>query len=76
MKYLADIDFQTRLRKLIRDCNAVVDDYKGGRITEQHAFKQLAELEQKAFDEDKNAEPDGDYTYTVAMAMDEITSLE
>jgi hypothetical protein len=75
-QYIASGDFQTRLRKLIKNCEEIVDQYKSKKVSAEEACDKLGKLEEQAYKEDQYAEPDGDYTYTVAMAIDEIYKLE
>lgn len=70
------LGYISQLRKLIEDCDNVGERYKSGKITVEEAMKELAQLEIDAYELDEHAEPDGDYTYTVATKMGEIFELE
>ena len=56
--------------------NQVVGDFKSGNITKEIAFKQLQIIEEKAYNSIPDAEPDGDITYAVASAVEEIERTE
>jgi len=64
------------LRDQIAKSDHIVEQFKQGTLTIKQAYKELELLEKKAYDEDKDAEPDGDYTYTVAVAMEEIENFD
>ena len=50
----------------------VVDLLEEGRYTKAQARKELRTIEDNWYKKLPNAEPDGDITYAVASAMDEI----
>ena len=53
--------------------NSVVKDFKDGKITRQQARIRFAEIEDLAYHRIPHAEPDGDITFAVALAVAEIS---
>ena len=55
-----------------KQCMEVVGAFKRGLITKETALHQLQLIEERAYARYPNAEPDGDITYCVAIAVGEI----
>jgi hypothetical protein len=53
----------------------IVADFKAKKLTKSEAFSKLETLENQAYALIPNAEPDGDITYCVACAVNEILQL-
>ena len=56
-----------------QQCKRVVRKFKIGLISNVRAYSILREIEENAYSKIPNAEPDGDITYCVACAYDEIS---
>lgn len=52
--------------------NKVVEDFKSSRCPKNVAIERLIKIENDAYKIITDAEPDGDITYAVALALDEI----
>ena len=48
--------------------NAVVRDFKDGKITKKAALVRIQDIENLAYAKVPNAEPDGDITFAAALA--------
>lgn len=59
-----------------RQCTSVVNRFKEGLITKEAAFKELQAIEENAYRRIPDAEPDGDITYAVAVAVGNIEGEE
>jgi len=55
-----------------KQCEEIIAAFKRGLIQEETARRQLQFVEELAYARYPNAEPDGDITYCVATAFDEI----
>ena len=53
-------------------CNEVIVKFRMGLIGKDLAYKELEHIENRAYRLIPNAEPDGDITYCVACAIDEV----
>jgi hypothetical protein len=58
--------------KVAADCRRVKRDFMKAAIDYNEARKRLKEIEKKAFEEDPNAEPDGDITYYAASTLSDL----
>lgn len=56
----------------LAESKAVISQFKEGRLLKEDALKMLADIEDRAYQADPHAEPDGDITYAVASAIEEI----
>lgn len=54
------------------EIQAVVDLAKMGHYTRAQVYKTLRDIEDKWYKKLPNAEPDGDITYAVASAIEEV----
>ena len=54
------------------EINIVLRQWRNKQISRFEAKKQLAEIEDQAYERIPNAEPDGDITYAIASAVEEI----
>lgn len=59
----------------IKETQYVVDKFKEGKISVDSVFYELEKIERIAHEAYPDAEPDGDITYCVASALEEITQL-
>lgn len=59
-----------------RRCKVVVHEFKEGRITKATALKLFEDIEEEAYKKIPDAEPDGDITFAVVSALDEIKEVE
>ncbi len=58
-----------------KQCREIVTAFKQGKISRDTACFQLNCVEERAYARYPNAEPDGDITYCVASALDEIDEV-
>ena len=54
----------------------VVRRFKMGLIDVKEAYTRIGQIEEKAYEEDPDAEPDGDITYAASFAVDKIRNWE
>ena len=59
-----------------KQCEKVVHDVKSGAISKSEALERLKCLEAEAYKLIPGAEPDGDITYCVACAVEDIEDYE
>lgn len=57
------------------ELNKTVQSFKDGTITKDEANSLLQSIEKSAYEADTSAEPDGNITYAVATAFDEINNF-
>lgn len=57
-------------------CNLTIHDFKMDYITKEAALNRLQIIEKKAYNRIPSAELDGDITYAVACAVEEIDKIE
>jgi hypothetical protein len=60
----------------ILESNKVINRFKSGKLTKEQAFNELEKIEDKAYEIYPDAEPDGDITYMVATACEEIEAWD
>ena len=54
------------------ECDVIVELYQEGKMSLDTAFKELEKIEKNAYERNPHAEPDGDITYCVAYAVEQI----
>jgi hypothetical protein len=58
-----------------KEINTVMYQWPNKYINKDEALKTLGEIEDRAYKRIPNAEPDGDITYAVAIAIEEILGV-
>jgi hypothetical protein len=57
------------------EINTVMYQWRNKYICKKEALRLLGEIEDRAYERIPNAEPDGDITYAVATAVEEILGV-
>ena len=58
-----------------KQINTVMYQWRNKYIDKDEALKNLNEIENRAYERIPNAEPDGDITYAIATAVEEILGV-